>query len=361
VTAVPQFKRAATLRDVAEAAGLSVASVSYALRGLQTSVGTQARVRRIADDLGYRADPIARALASGRSGTVGVVMGTLEDLWMQRVAAGISRALLARGLFALLVDAGADPAQEHALARQLVDQRVDALVVSPIDPSGAGWAALASRVPIVTVGDSLPGVPAAGEVLFDNRTGVTQALEHLGDHGHRCIALITTGRPTTPDRPAERHASAEAARLGMSLLVIGTQPELPAAADAVERVLAGGGDDPGRPTALLALSDTLAHGCYLAARRLGWSIPGQISVVGYDDQPVSALLDPPLTTVGWDEQVLTDGVADAVAAALAPPADGAAPAREDRTHPAPAGVRRLHLVLAPQLLRRRSVGPPAAS
>jgi LacI family transcriptional regulator len=100
---VEQSRRSATLRDVAEVAGLSVASVSYALRGLQTSADTQARVRRIADELGYRTDPIARALSSGRSGTVGIVMATLEDLWMQRVAAGISRALLRRGLFALLV------------------------------------------------------------------------------------------------------------------------------------------------------------------------------------------------------------------------------------------------------------------
>jgi LacI family transcriptional regulator len=352
-----------------------VASVSYALRGQQTSAGTQARVRRIADELGYHADPIARALASGRTGTVGVVMGTLEDLWMQRVAAGISRALLRRGLFALLVDAGADPAQERALGRQLVDQRVDALVVSPIDPSAAEWFGLAARVPIVTVGDSLPGVPTAGEVLFDNRAGVTTILEHLAGHGHRRVGLITTGRPTTPDRPAERHASAEAARLGLTLQVVYTEPHLLAAADAVEGVLAVGD---GRPTALLGLSDSLAHGCYLAARRLGWSIPGRLSVVGYDDQSVSALLDPPLTTVGWDEQTLTDGVADAVAAALSggrrkgdgveSGADGATegervavvatPRRGDRAPDGGPG-RGLHLLLAPQLLLRSSVGPPA--
>ena len=309
------------------------------------------RERRIADDLGYRTDPIARALASGRSGTVGVVMGNLEDLWMQRVAAGISRALLAQGLFALLVDAGADPAREEALARQLVDQRVDALVVSPIDPSAAGGGRLASRVPVVTLGDSLPGVPVAGEVLFDNRTGVTQALEHLAGHGHRRIAMITTARPTTPDRPAERHASAEAARLGISLQVVCTEPRLPAAADAVERVLVTG-DRASRPTAVLCLSDSLAHGGYLAAQRLDWSIPGRLSVVGYDDQPVSALLDPALTTVGWDEQMLTDGVADAVATALAEPPD---PGPGD----AGSGPGHLRLVLAPQLLVRRSVGPPA--
>jgi LacI family transcriptional regulator len=342
------MSRSTTLRDIAEAAGLSVASVSYALRGMQTSASTQARVRRIADELGYQADPIARALASGRTGTVGVVIGTLEDLWMQRVAAGISRALLQRGLFALLVDAGADPTRELALAEQLVAQRVDALVVSPLDPSAPAWADVAARVPIVTVGDSLPGVTTAGEVLFDNRAGITGVFEHLAGHGHRRIAMLTTGRPGIPDRPVERHAAVEAARLGVDLQVVSSDPDLQGAADAVTCVLVDA-DFASAPTAVLGLSDSLAHGAYLAAHRLGWAIPGRLSVVGYDDQPVSALLDPPVTTVGWDEPTLTEGVAEAVASALGPTGDD--------TAVAPEGLR---LLLAPHLIERASVGPPTA-
>jgi LacI family transcriptional regulator len=336
---VAPTRRSATLRDVAEAAGLSVAAASYALRGMQTSADTQARVREVADRLGYRVDPIARALASGRTGTVGLVMSTLDDLWMQRVAAGISRELLARGLFALLVDAGADPDQEHELAARLVDQRVDALVVSPVHPTAPQWAILAERVPVVTVGDSLPGAAVSGEVLFANRVGVTEVLSHLAERGHRRIAMLTNGRPTTPDRPAERHAAAEADRLGVSLQVISAPPDIPAAADAVGLALTG----PRPPTAAFGLSDSLSYGCYLAASRLGLSIPQDLSVVGFDDQPVSAILTPPLTTVGWDEQVLTDGVADAVAEALA------GGERE----------RSFRLLLAPTLLERGSVAEAA--
>lgn len=336
VVGVSPSRRSATLRDVAEAAGLSVAAASYALRGMQTSVDTQARVRRVADELGYRVDPIARALASGRTGTVGVVMSSLDDLWMQRVGAGISRALLARGLFALLVDAAADPDQEHVLAGRLVDQRVDALVVSPIHPTAPEWVALAQRVPVVTLGDSLPGAAVAGEVLFDNRTGVTEVLSHLAERGHRRIAMLTSGRPSTPDRPAERHAAAEADRLGVSLQVISTPPDIAGAADAVGAVLRA----PRPPTAAFGLSDSLSHGCYLAAGQLGLSIPDDLSVVGFDDQPVSAILSPPLTTVGWDEQLLTEGVADAVAGALAPATES---------------PQTFRLLLSPTLLERGSV------
>ncbi len=342
------MRRPTTLRDVAEAAGLSVAAVSYALRGMQTSTETQARVRRVADDLGYRVDPIARALASGKTGTVGVVMSTLEDLWMQRVAAGISRALLARGLFALLVDTGADPDQEQALAHQLVDQRVDALVVSPLHPTAPEWLALAGRVPVVTLGDSLPGAQVSGEVLFDNRAGVTSVLEHLADHGHRRVAMITTGRPSTPDRPAERHAAAEAERLGLVLQVICAEPHLDATADAVIEVLTGARP----PSAVFGLSDSLSHGCYMAAQRLGLTIPEDLSVVGYDDQPVSAILVPPLSTVGWDEQILTEGVADAVATAV----------MASSSPPTEAGRERgFRLLLTPRLLSRGSVAPLVAT
>src|SRR5438132_7782165 len=91
----PARKRA-TLREVAEATGLSQAAVSYALRGMQVSEGTRERVRRAAAELGYEAHPIARALASGRTGMVGVLCGSLEDLWQQQLAAAIGGAVLAR-------------------------------------------------------------------------------------------------------------------------------------------------------------------------------------------------------------------------------------------------------------------------
>ena len=90
----PNTKRV-TLREVADAAGLSPAAVSYALRGIQVSEETQVRVRKVAAELGYEAHPIARALASGRTGMVGILGPSLEDLWQQRLVAEAGRVLLA--------------------------------------------------------------------------------------------------------------------------------------------------------------------------------------------------------------------------------------------------------------------------
>jgi len=292
---VPRNKRA-TLREVAEATGLSTAAVSYALRGLQVSDETKERVRRAAADLGYEANPIARALAGGQTGLVGVLCGSLEDLWQQQLAAGIGRELLARDRYGLILDAGGDPKRELAIAHQLRDQRVDGLIVSPVDPSADGWAALAETVPIVSIGDSLAAARTAGEVLFDNRAGVTLALEHLAGLGHRRIAVLTPSQASTPDRPAEVHVAAEARRLALAVAIVTSGHNLNAATAAARRVL----KERDRPTALFCFSDSIAYGAYAAAADLGLRIPEDVSVAGYDDHPVSGLLSPGLTTVGWE-------------------------------------------------------------
>jgi LacI family transcriptional regulator len=291
---VPQQRKKATIRHVAEATGLSPAAVSYALRGMQTSEETQRRVRAAAAELGYEADPIARALASGKTGTVGLLCGSLEDLWQQSLAVGMGRELLQQERYALILDAAGDPAREAVLARQLRDQRVDALVVQPLDPSAPDWAEIARTLPMVSIGDPLEGVKA-GEVLFDNRTGVTLALEHLTALGHRRIAVLTPNRPSTPDRPAEKHVGVEAARLGLDVALVTSPHSLAGAAAVAHRVLAAAD----RPSAVFCFADSIAYGAYVAARDLRLDVPADVSVVGYDAHPMSALLTPGLTTVDW--------------------------------------------------------------
>ena len=148
------------MRELSELTGLSTAAVSYALRGERVSAQTAARVRREADRIGFRSDPVARALRSGRTGTVGVVGGSLADYWHQEFISHLGRALRANDLQLLLADADGDPAAELALAQELADRRVDGLVVLPLDPSAAGWRRIARETPTVSVNESLPAPPA---------------------------------------------------------------------------------------------------------------------------------------------------------------------------------------------------------
>ena len=307
----PSSKRV-TIREVADAAGLSPAAVSYALRGIQVSEETQERVRKVATELGYEAHPIARALASGRTGMVGILAPSLEDLWQQRLVAEAGRALLAHDRYALILDAGGDPVRQRALAAQLRDQQVDGLIVSPVDPSDRFWAQLAESLTVVSIGDALAGAPGAGEVLFDNRAGVSQALEHLHALGHRRIEVLRPPGSVTNDRPAEVHVLAEAERLDLDVSVVSAPYELAEATHVAREVLSA----PPHPTAVFCFSDSIAYGIYAAAQELKLSIPDDLSVMGYDDNPISALLGPPLTSFAWDLERLVELAVGIVLAAI---------------------------------------------
>ena len=296
-------RRRPTLKDIADETGLSQAAVSYGLRGLQVPIETQERVREAAERLGYQVDPIARALASGRTGNVGLLCGSLEDIWQQGVAAALGRGLLGAGRQALIVDATNDPELERKLAAQLVDQRVDALITMPIDPRADHWTGVAERVVLVSIGDGLPGAATAAEVVFDNETAVTDALRELADAGHRRVTVLTSMAESTPDRPAEAVVHRVGPALGVDVALMTAPHDLVGASAVAIRMLTG----PDRPTAVLCLSDSLAYGVYAGARELGLELPADLSIMGFDDHPVSALLTPALSSYRWpvDELVAT--------------------------------------------------------
>jgi len=246
----PRRKRA-TLRDVAELTGLSTAGVSYALRGQRVSAATAERVRDAADRIGFRSDPIARALRSGSTGIIGVIGGSLADYWHQEFASELQRHLRRRGRHMLLADADGDAGTELERARGLVDQRVDGLIALPVAPDSGGWEEIVSELPVVAVGPALPA--PAGAIRFPADAGSDLMLDHLRDLGHERIAVLASGMRR-----------------------------------------------PGRPTAIFALSDALAYGAYMACAELGLRIPDEVSVAGFDDHPISQLVAPALTTVSWD-------------------------------------------------------------
>ncbi len=301
-----------TIRDVADAAGLSAAAVSYALRGIMVSEETQERVRKLADELGYEANPIARALASGRTEMVGMLGPSLDDLWQQRLVAEAGRMLLERDRFALILDAAGDPDRQRMLARQLRDQHVDGLIVSPIDPSDPFWAEIAAVLPVVSIGDSLAGAATIGEVLFDNRTGVRSALEHLRALGHRRVAVLRPPGSPTNDRPAELIVAREADRLELEVHAATAGYELRYATQVACELLRRSP----RPTAAFCFADAFAYGVYAAARELDIRIPEDLSVIGYDDHPISALLTPGLTTFSWNSKRLVRTAVDMLLAAI---------------------------------------------
>ncbi len=327
-----------TIRELAEYTGLSPAAVSYALRGLQVSAETERRVRAAAEELGYEADPIARALAGGATAVVGLLVGSLADFWTQEMVRALQRELYGVARSALVADADGEPARELELAQRLVDHRIDGLVVVPIGPASGGWTSIARQVPTVTIGDALPGVAPAGEVVFDNELGVKQALEYLGGLGHRRITVLSWAVETSPERAAERAVAASAAALGLDCRVVACAYSLNGSQPLAVELL----DSPDRPTAVLCMSDSIAYGVYAACAEHGLSIPGDVAVAGFGDHPISRLLAPPLTSTVWD----VDQAAERATSFLLQAIEANGPQAT------------LREVVAPVLAVRASTGPP---
>jgi LacI family transcriptional regulator len=332
-------RRRVTIKDVAAATGLSPAAVSYALRGVQTSPATQERVRLAAEQLGYTGNAVARALARGSTGLVGVLSGSLQDLHEQRFVESLGRELGRHDLHMVVVDARGEPERERMLARQLAVQLVDGLIISPLDPSDATWREIGETLPVVTVGDALAG-PTVGEVLFDNRAGVTLVLEHLHALGHRRIAVLTPSRPSTPDRPAERVVTEVCGALGLDATVVNCPHSIEEATGTAAVLL---GRAP-RPTAVFCLSDSIACGVYAAAARQGLSIPDELSVAGYDGHPIGFVVAPQLTSVEWGMPDVAASAAGLLAAAVG-----------GRSRPRS----RARVRVSPSLRARASTGVPA--
>jgi len=295
----PPRKRA-TIRELAEHTGLSPAAVSYALRGMQTSAETQARVQEAAAELGYAADPIARALRGGSTGIIGVLVGSLADFWHQGLVHALQGELRGRDRHALVADADADAARELDLAQRLVDQRVDGLLVAPIGPTSEGWAAIAAELPVVAIGDALRGAATVGEVVFDNHRGVGAVLRHLHGLGHRHVAVLTPSIEATDHRPTAAAVHDWARTLEIECTVTSVPASLDGARAPVLRLL---GREK-RPTALFCQADSIAYAVYYACAELGLDIPGDVSVCGFDDHPLSRVVSPPLTSVDWGVEVL---------------------------------------------------------
>lgn len=320
-----------TLRDIASAAGLSKAATSYALRGLRGSEKTVARVQALAAEMGWTADPAARALAGGRSGNV-AILGSLGDLWRQGLAVMLSEALQEKDMFSAIADVDRSPERERAVLRSIAARRIDAAIVLPVDPSANYWSEVPDRIRLVSVGDALVHRPEARCVLFDNESGIRTALGHLSELGHRKIGLLAPTLPTTPGRPAQLLVERLGAELGMTVAVESSGSSVAEAAGAAVALLRTRSR---RPTALLCLGDSLAFGAYSAARSLGLSVPDDLSVLGFDDSEVAPLISPPLTTFGWDEAAI-------VAAAVNHVVDDGTPAS---------------VVFSPEFLLRGSTGP----
>ncbi|MFI5954401.1 LacI family DNA-binding transcriptional regulator [Cryptosporangium sp. NPDC051539] len=287
-----------TLADVAARAGVSTALASIVMREAPgASAATRRRVLEVAAQLGYHPDSRARLLRSGRSRLLGVVFG-VQHAYHGDLVTGLYEA--AEDLkYELTLSAVTDRRDERTAINSLLSDRCEALIILGPQSSTAELAALAARIPVVGVGRGLRH-HALDVVRNDDVLGLHLAVDHLVGLGHRRIVHIDGGR--IPGAAERRRGYQEAMRrhgldTGVRVLPGGPTGEDGAAATA--GLLA----DP--PTAITAFNDLAATGVLDALRRAGLTVPGDVSVIGFDDSRLARLTYLDLTTIAQDTAEMT--------------------------------------------------------
>ena len=349
-----------TLQTVADRVGVSRMTVSNAFsRPDQLSPALRSRILAAAEELGYSGpDPTARALARGSTGAVGVLLtDSLEYAFSDEVATrflgSMSAGLASTGLALTLLSASEGPVLP---ARELPLDGAVVYSCLPESPS-LDWL-IRRRLPLVYVDQ--PPNPSHPSVNIDDRGGARAGARHLVELGHRRIAVLTSnsagphGVLTDPSALRDAYVAGERLRGWLDELgAVGVQPPimvepyLPALGFA-DRLL----DLADPPTAVLCFSDAIALTVVGAARRRGLDVPGDLSVVGFDDAPMAARVTPGLTTIAQDVDakgraaaslLVTEMAARRIVAAAAGRGPGHAPRR---------------VVLPTSLVVRGSTAPP---
>jgi LacI family transcriptional regulator len=287
-----------TIREIAQAAGVSIATVSRVLNGRpDVAPETRETVLRVVRDQGFSMNRSARALSGGKTGLVGVTLPIVEAAYFSVILSGAAEALYEHDMRIVLCPTLHQHEREVTLLDRLMQGTTDGAVLMLPEESNEELRALQRHgYPFVVVDPRVQldeGIPA---VSAGHASGAVAATEHLLSLGHRRIGAITGPRSwlASSERLTGYHAALATAGVmpdPQIILESGFQTE--PGARAAGRLL----DLPEPPTAIFAFNDNIAIGALRAAKKRGLRVPEDLSVVGFDDSEHAAIVTPPLTTV----------------------------------------------------------------
>jgi LacI family transcriptional regulator len=279
----------ATIRDVARLAGVSQSSVSRTLAAPdRVRPATRERVERAVRRLGYQPSRIARGLSTGRTGTIGFLVPDIANPFFPGIVKAAQRRARDFGLAVLLADADEDPGTELDLIRTLTKQ-VDGFVLCAPRAADDELRSVCGDVPVVLLNRRVGQLPS---IVFDNADGIRQALAHLSALGHRRVAYVAGPRTSWVNRERLRAVRSLAAGSSLEVVEAGhVSPDFEGGVAVADQVLAAA------VTAVVAYNDLIGLGLLSRFAARGVRVPDDISIVGFDDIAVSALVSPALTTV----------------------------------------------------------------
>jgi LacI family transcriptional regulator len=292
-----------TIHDVATRAGVSAATVSRHLRG--DRVRAAEAIRQAVEETGYRPSAAAQSLKSGRHRAIAVVVPDITNPYFAAVVKGLESVSREHGLRLLLADSDESVEREDELLADLVHQ-VDGVLLAPVtEQDRTPLHIRRSGVPVVFVDRDLTGGEQFDTVMVDNDGGARLAARHLLDLGHTRIAAISGGQDSTPGRGRREGFLAELAAAGVEM-----PPSFDRIGDFREESgyrhtlsLLGSAD---APTAVFTANNMMTLGALKALHDMGMDVPGEISLLGFDDLDTGPLLRPPLTVI--DRPMVEQGV-----------------------------------------------------
>lgn len=291
-----------SITDIAAAAGVSASTVSRALQdNPRISPARRDEIKALAAQMGYRPSQVARSLVTGCTHTLGVVVTDVTDPFVAEVMKAAEAASRTAGYTLLFASSDRDPERELEAICLLLDRQVDGLIVVS-GRAGPRYAEIRSAAgatpatwPLVLVNNEQAG-PGIYSVQVDNRAGAIRAITYLKALGHRRIAFVAG-----PERGRSSRERLEGYRQGLAAnglelrnaQVVGGAGLLEDGPRALAALM--GLAEP--PTAVLCYNDLAAIGLLAAAAHAGMQVPAELSVIGYDNIPLSAYSVPPLTTI----------------------------------------------------------------
>jgi len=289
---------APTISDVARLAGVSTASVSRYFNSPDVLVeNTRNRIQSAVNQLNYMPNFSGKALASNQTNTIGAVIPTMENAIFARALQAFQECLEQAGITLLVSSSGYDADVEAAQIRKLIGNGADGLMLIGKDRAPEIHEFLRQRgVPFV-VAWTIPFDPAIRTIGFDNRLAAIEIANRVLDLGHRRIGIIG-GHSANNDRARHRIQgyvqAAEAAEITIpNELILECAYSLEEGQNAMFKLMSS----TPRPTAILCGNDVLAIGAIQAAKSLEFSIPEDLSIVGFDDIDLATVVEPGLTTV----------------------------------------------------------------
>ena len=326
-----------TIREVAETAGVSYATVSHVINNTRlVSPETRERVLAAMDALNYRPNALARSLRQGKTNTIGLVLPDSANPFFAEISRGIEDEAFKKGYSVFLCNTELDIKRELFYVDVLSKKQVDGIIfVAAGDQADSLDYLLQRNMPVVMIDRNVPNVEGDA-VLTDHQLGGYLATRHLLDLGHTRIACIAGPSSITPSAEriiGYRNALEEAGLPFEEKLVIRGDYHAQSGMDITRSLLRM---NP-RPTAVFALNDLMAIGALRAVAEAGYSVPKDLAVIGYDDLEIARFTNPPLTTIAQPKKEIgaqaVNLLVDRMSRKSRPPS---------------------RLVLAPELIVRRS-------